>query len=40
MQWYYAIDGEQAGPVEPEDIKRLVSAGTLTPEALIWNETS
>jgi len=36
--WYYAREGEQAGPVSATELKRLASSGRLHPEDLIWQE--
>ena len=38
MQWYYAIDGQRLGPVSDDDLARLVKAGTVTDEVLVWHE--
>ncbi len=38
MQWYYAIDGEQKGPVEEGELTQLAATGTITNETLVWNE--
>lgn len=38
MQWYYAIEGEQQGPVEESDLQQLAATGTITNETLVWNE--
>lgn len=34
--WYYALDGEQHGPVAEEDIQQLVQEGDLAPSDLVW----
>ena len=39
MQWYYAIDGEQQGPIEESDLQQLAATGTITDETLVWNES-
>lgn len=36
--WYYALDGEQKGPVSAEDFERLVEAGVVTPATRVWSE--
>ncbi len=36
--WYYALDGEQKGPVTSEDFERLVEAGLVTPATRVWSE--
>ncbi len=38
MQWFYALDGQRFGPVSLEDFARLVAAGTVTSETLVWRE--
>jgi hypothetical protein len=38
MGWHYSINGVQTGPVSPDEIKKLVAIGTLTPSDLIWSE--
>jgi uncharacterized RDD family membrane protein YckC len=38
MQWYYADNGQQAGPVEESEFPGLLRAGKLTPETLVWRE--
>ncbi len=37
-EWYYALDGEQKGPVSAEDFERLVDAGVVTPATRVWSE--
>lgn len=34
--WYYALDGEQHGPVEKNEIQRMVEEGILDGEDLVW----
>ncbi len=36
MQWYYVRDGERQGPVEEEELKRIVDRGEIPRDALIW----
>lgn len=36
MQWYYAIDGVRHGPVPTEELVRLVQAGTIRADTLVW----
>lgn len=36
MEWYYAHEGQQAGPVPDEELERLVAEGTIRPETLVW----
>lgn len=37
--WYYAIDGQQQGPVDGDELRRLVASGRIKPTDLVWNET-
>lgn len=37
-QWYYAINGEQAGPVEEAELKQLSAQGKVQPDTLVWKE--
>jgi len=39
MQWYYAIDGQQQGPVEQNELIALARGGKLRPTDLVWNQT-
>lgn len=39
MNWYYAIDNEQQGPVGTEEFYSLVDKGTITNNTLVWNKT-
>jgi len=36
MEWYYAEAGKQKGPVPNEEFERLVTAGTIQPDTLVW----
>jgi uncharacterized RDD family membrane protein YckC len=38
MSWYYAENNERRGPVEDAAFEGLVSAGTITPQTLVWKE--
>ncbi len=38
MSWYYAHENKPVGPVEDEAFERLVSAGAIQPETLVWQE--
>lgn len=38
MQWYYAIDGQRFGPVSHAELERLIQAGTVNGEALVWRQ--
>jgi uncharacterized membrane protein len=37
MNWYYAVNQQQYGPVGFEDLLRLVKEGRLLPTDLVWN---
>lgn len=39
MQWYYAINGQQQGPVEQDALFALARTGALKPDDLVWNST-
>jgi hypothetical protein len=36
--WYYTKNGQQQGPVNDAELKRLASTGQLTPQDMIWKE--
>jgi len=38
MNWYYADQGRQAGPVEQTTLDELVRSGSLASSALVWTE--
>lgn len=38
VEWYYARDNKQMGPVSSVELKRLAAAGELEPEHLVWRE--
>jgi hypothetical protein len=38
MNWFYAKDGQQIGPVEFSEIERLRSEGQLTNDTLVWQQ--
>jgi len=38
MNWFYAKDGQQIGPVEFSEIERLHSEGQLTDDTLVWQQ--
>lgn len=38
MQWFYAKDGQQLGPVEFSEIERLHAAGEITGDTLVWQQ--
>src|SRR5215471_10889244 len=38
MNWFYAINGQQHGPVSEEQLDALIAAGTVTATTLVWRE--
>lgn len=38
VEWYYARDNKQLGPVSSIELKRLADAGDLEPNDLVWRE--
>jgi hypothetical protein len=38
MNWHYAINGENRGPVADDEFHRLVQQGVVTRETLIWTD--
>ena len=38
MNWYYAINGENRGPVGDDEFQCLVQQGVITGETLVWRE--
>jgi len=38
MNWFYAKDGQQAGPVDDVEFERLVREGAIQPATLVWRE--
>src|ERR1700733_2719716 len=38
VQWYYARNNEQFGPVSANELRQLVDAGRLSPDDLLWRE--
>lgn len=38
MQWYYAADGKQAGPVDEGEWDALVRSGAISGSTLVWRE--
>ncbi|MGI5868298.1 MAG: DUF975 family protein [Kiritimatiellia bacterium] len=39
MQWYYAKNGQQVGPVDEDAFSRLIQQGEIAPGDLVWNVT-
>lgn len=38
MEWYYAENGQQFGPVSQDELFSFVAAGRLGPGSLVWQE--
>ena len=38
MNWFYALGGQQHGPVDDGQLDALAAAGTITPDTLVWRE--
>lgn len=38
MNWYYAHNGSQQGPVSEQELSRLMMSGTLSASTLVWRE--
>lgn len=38
MNWHYATDGGQKGPVNDAEFQQLVQQGVITPQTLVWRE--
>jgi uncharacterized RDD family membrane protein YckC len=36
MSWYYAVNGQQAGPVEDAELQQMAMAGTVNASTLVW----
>ena len=36
MEWHYAENGRQLGPVSEEQLLQLTRTGVVTPDTLIW----
>ncbi|MDE2332851.1 MAG: DUF4339 domain-containing protein [Bradyrhizobium sp.] len=36
MSWWYVLDGERRGPVNEDELSRLLSNGALTADSLLW----
>jgi len=37
VEWYYAIEGRQQGPIDEQDLMALAQRGKLKPDDLVWN---
>src|SRR5438552_19003714 len=38
MEWYYAAEGRQCGPVSETQLEELVRSGKLLPTSLVWHQ--
>ena len=38
MDWYYAVEGRQVGPIPEAEFSRLVAGGMITPDTLVWRQ--
>lgn len=38
MNWYYALNGQQLGPVSEQELLQLAAQGTISGGALVWRE--
>ena len=38
MNWFYALGGQQQGPVDEGQLNALAAAGTITQDTLVWSE--
>src|SRR5687767_9926191 len=38
MIWFYAADGQQAGPYTDEQFRELISTGKVQPTTLVWQQ--
>lgn len=38
MNWYYAREGQQVGPVDENEFNRLVQSGAIQQDTLVWKE--
>jgi hypothetical protein len=38
MQWFYAVEDQQRGPVDEAELKRLHSAGMIHNDSLVWRD--
>jgi len=34
-EWFYQVEGKQVGPVEPAELRRLATAGIVTPDTMV-----
>lgn len=38
MEWFYAKNGQQLGPVSSQEIESLIKDGTISADSLVWRE--
>ncbi len=38
VKWYYAEGREKRGPISQDEFERLIGAGTVTPDTLVWRK--
>ncbi len=38
MNWFYESTGQQQGPVNEQELDRLIAEGKITPDTLVWRE--
>jgi hypothetical protein len=38
MNWFYAIGGQQQGPVDGGQLDALIASGQVKPDTLVWHE--
>ncbi len=38
MNWYYAVSGQQQGPISDTELDALVTSGSITATTLVWRE--
>jgi len=38
MEWYYVLEGRQAGPVDNSEVKNLAITGVVQPNTLVWHK--
>lgn len=39
MDWFYAVNDERKGPVTDAQLPALISAGKISPDTLVWNQS-
>jgi predicted Zn finger-like uncharacterized protein len=37
-EWYVVIDGDQSGPMTPDEIEAQVASGRITPDCFVWRD--